>query len=185
MSTESQINDILAHPLDHEWTLQGFGMLRMYLDPGQVERLHIWDTGMAVADVSTIHDHPWDFTSRIVRGSLVNERFVIDDRTIGMAMSMAKIKTGEGGGLIGAPEPVRLVSRKQETYHAGDTYSQLAPEFHESLPAPGTVTVITRSFHADRDTATVCWREGDWVSAEPRPATREEIEHFISIVAPE
>lgn len=35
MTTESQINDILAHPFDQMWTLQGFGMLRTYLDDGR------------------------------------------------------------------------------------------------------------------------------------------------------
>lgn len=181
-ATESQINDILSYPLDREWSIQGFGMLRTYLDDERVERLHIWDTGQAVEDVSTIHDHPWDFTSRIVRGEIRNQRFVIHAPTSGHPEFIsARIRCGEGGGLVTEPAKVTICSEAVERYEAGGTYSMLAPELHESFPTRGAVTVISRSFHAERDIATVCWRTGDWVSAEPRTATRLEVEHFVSL----
>lgn len=182
MTTESQINGILAHPFDREWSIQGFGMLRTYLDDEHTERLHIWDVDTAVEDVSTIHDHPWDFTSRIVRGEIRNQRFVMHDPASGHPeFFSARIRCGEGGGLVSEPARVTICSQGVERYEAGGTYSMLAPELHESFPSQGAVTVISRSFHADRDIATVCWRTGDWISAEPRLATRSEVEHFIGL----
>lgn len=185
-TTESQINEILAHPFDHEWSIQGFGMLRAYLDDEHIERLHIWDLEAAVDEVSTIHDHPWDFTSRIVRGHLVNQRYKLDapEGLGGEWCKTAKIRCGEGGGMLSEPRATFVRPQPHERYKPGESYAMEAPEFHESFPARGTVTVIARSFHADRDVATVCWsRRGEWVSAEPRPATRAEIEHFTLLAA--
>ena len=179
--TESKINEVLAHPLDYEWSIQGFGMLRTYLDDEHVHRLHIWDVDAAVQDVSTIHDHPWDFTSRIVGGAIRNQRFVIHGSDAAPEFWRARIRCGEGGHMLTEPERVRICSEGVEQYVRGQSYSMLAPELHESFPSRGAVTVISRSFHADRDTATVCWRSGDWVTAEPRPATRAEIEHFAAL----
>jgi hypothetical protein len=178
--TESLVNDVLANPFDHEWSIQGFGMLRTYLDDERMDRLHIWDAEQAVDDVSTIHDHPWDFSSRIVRGHLKNQRYDVDAEH-GAQFMTQQIVCGVGGHSIGVPRPTLIRPHAPEVYRAGEQYGQEATEFHESFPSRGAVTVITRSFKADRDIATVCWRNGDWVSAEPRPATRAEIDHFIAL----
>lgn len=182
MTTESKIKEILTDPFDYVWTLQGFGMLRTYLDNDEVERLHIWDTNSAVPDVSVIHDHPWDFTSRIISGRLTNQRYVFDPED-GEEVSVAFIKTGEGGGLRTEPYKIHVISLEPEHYVPGDLYGQLAAEVHESIPSNGTVTLIERKFYGPRDdqVATVCWRTGDWVSAEPRPATHYEILHFTGL----
>jgi hypothetical protein len=179
-ATERQVKQILTHPFDHEWTLQGFGMLRTYLDPDEVERLHIWDLGVAVPDVSTLHNHPWDFSSRIVSGRLLNQRFDFDVDD-GIEVNSSEIRTGEGGSIFGDPRRVKVRPQPLETYGPGELYAQEALEFHESFPEPGTVTVIKRRFSRTRDYAVTCWRTGDWVSAEPRPATRSEIAHFVSL----
>lgn len=180
--TERTILNILDHPFDYKWTIQGFGMLRTYLDDEQVNRLHLWNTDVANPNVSTIHDHAWDFDSRIVHGSMGNRRYVAGNYADGgKVYKWAKIRAGEGGGIISDPDLMAIKEKPYEVYQAGETYHQDAPELHESCPAPGTVTVITRNFHANRDIATVCWREGDWVTAEPRPATQQEIEHFIRV----
>lgn len=181
--TDARIRAIVRHPFDHDgWTVQGLGMIRLYLDPEQRERLHIWDPGSATPDVSTIHDHPWNFTSRIVVGRLENQRYVVDGREPGDFL-MQRLRCGIGGGLIDEPRRVTVVGHPLETYYPGDRYHQDADEFHESIPSPGAVTVITRDFRGNRDVATVCWRTGDWVSAEPRPATRDEVVHFTNLAA--
>lgn len=182
-TTETRVREILRHPFDHDgWTLQGFGMMRLYLDDEQVERLHIWDVGEAFPNVSTIHDHPWDFDSRIVAGQMLNQRYVIGDPGTGQFdLHSSKLRTGEGGHLIGEPFRVGCERRLVERYVGGDEYHQDAPEFHESIPEAGTVTVINRKFHTERDVAQVCWFAGGWGSAEPRPATEDEIEHFTHL----
>jgi hypothetical protein len=182
MATETEVNEILAHPFDREWTIQGFGMLRTYLDDAEVHRLHIWDVDAAVPEVSVIHDHPWDFDSQIYRGFVTNQRYELGRG--GERVRVGRIKTGEGGGLIGGKiERGRLHHIEPEYLGPGDSYHMDAPELHESIPSRGAVTVISRRFHTARDDqfATVCWRSGDWVSAEPRPATLAEVAHFVGL----
>lgn len=178
--TADDVRNFLDHPYDREWSIQGFGMLRTYLDADQKYRLHIWDPQAAVEEVSSIHDHPWDFTSEVISGQITNVLFLED--SFGLEHMAVNIRCGVGGGMIGTPEKIGLHEKSRTTYIAGMGYSQHAEELHMSLPAPGTVTLITRHFRPDnRDIARVIWPKGDWVSAEPRPATEREIMHFTGV----
>lgn len=187
MPTNTEVYSILQDPLagGREWSLQGLGMLRTYLDDEQRLRLHIWDleTQQAWNDEgqppSTIHDHPWDFESLIYSGTMTNQRF--QESTCGDLYKSARIRCGEGGGLVEEPTTVGLYRPPPELLLPGESYDMEAPELHESYPTAGCVSVIRREFHGDRDHARVCWRKGDWVSAEPRPATFQEISHFTTL----
>ena len=64
------VADILEFPERHDWTLQGFGMLRAYLS--SEIRLHVWSAAHRVEGVSDIHNHPWDFESMVVCGNMEN-----------------------------------------------------------------------------------------------------------------
>jgi hypothetical protein len=185
--TASQVLFLLKHPFNLEWSIQGFGMLRAYLASDQIYRLHIWDTEqMSVEDVSTVHDHPWDLDSRIISGTLVNQRYVkaeYTDAPHSEVWNAVLIRTGEGGHpLVDKPERWRLNAEPYEVYEPGERYHQDAPEIHESLPTRGCVTVVKRTFSRQRDIATSLYRNTpEWVSAEPRPATMEEIYHFTNL----
>lgn len=182
--TASQVLSILKDPRDLEWSIQGFGMLRAYLAPDQVYRLHIWDTRqMAVEDVSTVHDHPWDLDSRIISGMLCNQRYERNPTGDGKeAWKAVLIRTGEGGHPMHPPVDWFLRRKPVETYHPSSCYHQDAPEIHESLPSRGCVTVVKRTFSRPRDIATSLYRgTPEWVSAEPRPATPLEVEHFTTL----
>lgn len=173
----SDIINILTRPLDHEWSVQGLGMMRTYLN--ETQRLHIWHSSLATLGATPLHNHPWDFTSEIIFGEVLQHRVVmVDDDSSIRAMPYRKtpILCGEGGGISGEAESVRLVAQPMEIYGVGETYHQNAEEIHSSYPANNTVTIITREFKEDRDHADVFVPSGaEFVSAEPRPATRAEI----------
>jgi len=173
--------DVLRDPLAREWSLQGFGMLRTYLNSH--DRLHVWDSRYRAPAVSTIHDHPWDFKSVVVSGVLANHRYVLADASEGEGTHLSSsIKCGPGGGLVGEPRHVTLVRLGlPQVFRAGSVYRQRAAEIHETNATDGTVTIVRRSFLSDSDHAVVAWPIGrEWGSAEPRPATREEV---LDIVA--
>jgi hypothetical protein len=178
--TASEVTAILAHPFDYDWSIQGFGMLRAYLDPDHVWRLHLWDLDSAFPDVSRIHDHPWDFTSRIVVGRMDNQRYEVDGPE-GEPYQSARILCGESAHLLEEPVTALVAPKATEHYGPEDFYAQEAPEFHESFPTAGAVTLVKRNFKQNRDVARVLWREGVWGDAAPRPATQQEIEHFVSL----
>lgn len=168
---------IIEHPHSYEWTLQGFGMLRLYLS--RDVRLHVWSPQHAVEDVSVIHDHPWDFESLVLCGSI---RDIVYREAIGVPThSGQRIRCGAGGHADGVQSDVRLFVESDETFAPGQIYRRSTDQLHESIPEPGTVTVITRTFMADPDHAHVYFAlNTEWVSAEPRLATREEVEQITS-----
>ena len=176
------VEDLLTHPERQEWTLQGFGMLRCYLSPEV--RLHVWDSRFKWPGVSELHTHPWDFNSLVVAGVVHNHRFVetIEGAHQGSGQQIPRmrqtIRCGEGGGLVGDPAPVFLAEQPTETFREGETYTQEASEIHRSVPEDGTVTLVEREFREDTEHAYVYFR-GEWGTAEPRPATPEEVEAIL------
>lgn len=178
------VKKILERPLGHDWSLQGFGMLRLYLS--KTVRLHVWNSSKAVPNVSVIHTHPWHFDSHVIAGQIINVRYVISDVYPGRACvphQYAKILCGMGGGIAkGELKEERgvknLCELPLEIYKEGATYTQSADEIHKSLPTDGTVTIVTRRPLDDPDHAYVFWEKGDWVSAEPRKATDDEVMEY-------
>ena len=177
---KSAVQAILAKPHAHEWTVQGFGMLRLYLPGPENLRLHIWDSRLAVPGVSVIHTHPWDFESHVVAGVIHNTRWTEGE---GAPYLKQSLQCGAGGCILGTPETVRLHSRPAESWHEGYSYTQQADELHSSAPEDGTVSLLARSVPPGRsaDHAFVYWPAGEeWVSAEPRVATPDEVEMVTS-----
>jgi hypothetical protein len=170
----AMVRPILEAPLYYHWTVQGFGMLRTYIDGNKVWRLNVWNKALVVPNVSTIHNHPWHFESWIIAGRFANRRYT--EEQIGTAYSVATIKTGEGGGVRSETTAVSLRSHGDEMYRPGDHYKQRADEIHESFYSNGCVTLNKRERVGDGEHARVYWPAGlEWVDAEPRAATEEEI----------
>src|SRR5690348_1365519 len=160
-------------PYSSGWTTQGFGMLRTYLDPDKMWRLNIWHSSLRKEGVSTIHDHPWDFKSWIINGSLTNMRYIeVPEGAIGAAKyAWQVIRTGEGGGPEGDRGECRLVVRKTEVWETNRNYVQVAEDIHQTMYADGTVTLNYRAGRPDGEHASVFWPlRQQWVDAEPAPA---------------
>lgn len=72
--------------------------------------------------------------------------------------------------------------RERERAQRARRITRTAPEIHESLPSRGCVTVVRWTFSRERDIATSLYKDTlQWVSAEPRPATLDEIYHFTNL----
>jgi hypothetical protein len=166
-----------------EWSVQGFGMMRTYLGPPNNPkelRLNVWHSALAVPNVSTIHDHPWHFDSVILAGKFYNQRFAVipsETTTAEPTHDFMVIKTGEGGGAIDQPiQSCILRPTRPEIMGPGNEYNQQAEEVHETRYEDGAVTLNIRRKVGDGEHARVFWPHNtDWVDAEPRAATPEEI----------
>lgn len=172
------VQKILESPLDFEWSIQGLGMLRLYLN--QEWRLHIWHHEFKVENVSQLHTHPWDFVSHVIAGQITNQKYMrlYEGANVGAPCMEQRLHCGPGGCLIGEPRPVRLLLNDTQLISQGMVYSQTAGEIHLTDFEDGTVTLVERCFihNQNVDHALVYWNKGEqWVGAEPRPATREEI----------
>src|SRR5271168_970838 len=136
------VRSILEKHASYEWTRQGFGFVRTKI--ADVGRIHVWDQRLAVALVSTIHNHPWQLHSTIVSGELINQRFM-ESKESGTPYSTSKLKTGEGGGLTGDTHNVMLIGERPEFYISGESYNQEAAEVHRTIARDGTVTLLQRT----------------------------------------
>lgn len=159
------------------WSLQGFGMFRLYLS--KAVRLHVWDDRFMVPNVTTIHSHPWHFRSTVISGAITDRLYevIAFGEKSNPTHHCQKIVCGPGGGATGDMSAVQLRLLQEVTLKEGQSYGLTADAFHESVPEPGTVTIIERQFREDTEHAYVCFPHGQqWVSAEPRPATMREVE---------
>jgi hypothetical protein len=177
MMAKALVKKILEKAEFYEWSLQGFGMLRLHMDYGV--RLNVWDSRYRVPNVSLMHSHPWNFVSYIVAGELQNIRWVLANHVstteFDTPFEHAIIKPGPGGGLRENKGLVVLLQQNGEVYKAGESYCQKFDEIHVSDPLDGTVTVNERE-RVGEDLAYVYWPKGtEWVSAEPRPAKLHEV----------
>lgn len=163
---------ILENAEKFQWSLQGLGMLRLYL-PGDA-RLHVWDTRFAFPGASPVHDHlQWGLTSTILSGRLTNYRY---REGSGEEFHWARFKAGYNAKQLHAPETTLLERQPAEIYRPGDSYSQAPNEIHETQADWGTVTLMQKRPTADGETARIFWPAGTvWGSAEPRAATPEEV----------
>jgi hypothetical protein len=169
---------ILEQWRSYTWTLQGFGFIRTKL--ANVGRIHVWDSSLATRYVSTMHTHPWPLHSTIISGELINQRFKRTELDTGLPYMHSRIATGEGGGLIGEPEEVRLIAMVPETYWPGEVYEQEPDEIHRSIPQDGCVTLIERPQGPPLEQASVYWPRGSqWISAEPKPADLYQVDRVI------
>ena len=163
------VRNILEHPSDYPWRMQDIGLLGLRLDDRREYRLHLWDPAHCVGD-PPVHDHPYDFTSLVIAGELVNTRY--DRAPDGTEYARHRYRPGDESDR--RTDAVRLVA-SATTLSAGERYSQSARELHSSHQVPGTVTLIRCGPFEDRE-LTVCLAPGaPWVTAESRPATAAEV----------
>jgi len=168
---------ILENAEKFEWSLQGLGMLRLYL-PNNT-RLHVWDTRFAFPGASPIHDHlQWGLHSTVISGRLTNYRFkeYRADEGLGAPYRCMTLKAGFNCFVKEEARDTYLGRLDAEVYNPGDSYAQEPNEIHETVPMNGTVTIMQKAPTLDAESARVFWPRGqEWGSAEPRNATPEEV----------
>lgn len=177
------IRPILHDPFDREWQVQGLGMLRTYIEKDV--RLHIWNSAFNYCDDSGWHTHPWDFTSYLVAGSIVNTLYIenhrpVEGRMIGAdhwhAFRKRRIVCGPEGCALSADEPCFLWAATSQEYVAGQSYSQKADDIHTTKPSDGAISIISRKLvHADGSATIYTPADKEWSNAEARKATSDEI----------
>ncbi len=183
-TTRLLVRKILEKPHEHAWPIQGLGMLRLYLSPKI--RLHIWNpvAPYKVENVSELHNHPWNFASTIIVGALNNHVYTDDwPHRRGTLWCTGVIECGPKPAHKGpALGPTRKLVQTTQPVRLGETYLMKAETIHRTEAIPGTVTICNRRPLPDPDHATVCWPVGtEWVSAEPRDATTDEVYAFTRV----
>lgn len=176
-ATRTLVRHLLESPFNAgPWTLQGFGMLRLYL-PDDC-RLHIWSDDHRV--VNNLHDHPWGFTSLIVSGHIVDEVWAYSPGA--STHLIQEIQCGQGGGIKSEPSPISLTRTSKLRVDVGGSYTRTPSDLHQSNPSHGCVSLIRRTRSGrPADVARVAVPLGQTFEfVEPRPATESEVQAIVS-----
>lgn len=154
-------------PTKETISLHGLGFIQLKL--GGNQRMHIWHPGLPRRDCfehSAVHNHRFSFTSRVLKGTLVNVRADLEVVRAGEGTHQLISHNGprsEKGGRLSYPvADVNICYREAEIYHPGDEYLMPAYEYHET-PNDGIVITVMRkheegSIHAN----SVCRRGVDF-----------------------
>lgn len=179
----ASVMSILEHAHDFEWTSQGFGFIRAYYGDNKKWRLNVWHSSLRVPNVSTIHDHPWDFTSFIIGGEIGNTKYEVGMKAPDTTLYRSQtIKTGVGGGPMKNYAPYYLRRKETKVYRAGEYYKQSHDEIHETTYTNGAVSLNVRRVAGDGDHAMVFWPdETEWVDAIPKPATDYAVAYITNV----
>ncbi len=115
---QTLVRNILEHAADYPWRIQEIGILALRLDDQRRDRLHVWDPDGAICD-PVVHDHPYDFTSTVIVGEIVNTRYVEDPNGNEYVREryMPGVEHERRSGTV------RLVGAS-ETLRVGDRYTQ-------------------------------------------------------------
>ena len=178
----TKAKQILDNPFDYVWEIQGFGMLRTYIDKNT--RLQIWLNKYIVPNVTDIHTHPWDFESYIYQGEITNNCYlelfpIIPSIHKGYEYDRCLILTGENA-YVKEKTKVSLIDAIAVSYTQGDKYKHDMTIPHRIDFIDGTVTILTKkNIQPDSLAYSYVVDGGEWVSAAPRLATKEEVNDFI------
>ena len=118
--------DLADGNLSNKWSIQGLGMYRRYLDPKKDFQINIWDPMDAYEGASMVHTHPWNFTSYVLGGCIIDEHYHFTESlyVAGQHWKQQKIECGEGGGPIEDPVPVKLEKIESKVYTASQDYTR-------------------------------------------------------------
>jgi hypothetical protein len=183
-TTREAIECIMRHPRDHQWSISGLGMLRLYLS--RENRVHIWDSSLLTPGVSAIHTHPWDLESHVLAGVYRQTRFVpatdyaVIYKDPRETLNCVDIECGANACILTQVTKLQTIEQCPEVYREGQTYKQSKDEIHQTMAEDGTVTLVSRTFYPDTERAKVLWRgSGGWVNAKPWDATPEEVAKVV------
>lgn len=129
----SIIDDVMTDKI----TLHGLGFVQVQLEGNQ--RLHVWHPELprrACFESSSIHDHRFDFISRVLIGTQCNIEYRLDPSPGGgyMLYLHEGARTACGGRPWMPDGRVHMTEINRESIAAGVTYRQQAYDFHRTEP---------------------------------------------------
>lgn len=118
----------------------GLGFVQLVLN--KYERVHFYNENLKAPN-DEIHNHRYNFMSHILKGSFLNERYLL---SIGKDYTLTNescSKERELTNVVSIPTSVELLS--SERYKQGDIYHIFYNEFHKVSYTGNTITYLKRS----------------------------------------
>lgn len=150
-------------PTKETISLHGLGFIQLKL--GGDQRMHVWHPGLPRRDCytdSAVHNHRFSFTSRVLKGTQMNQRCDLETVKPGTGTHQLISHNGprsDKGGRESYPvADVNVHMRDLETYGPGDEYTMPAYEYHHTPCAGVVVTVLRKHEELSIHANSVCRR---------------------------
>lgn len=173
------------------------GFAQIVLDPPVGDwKVHVWSNKLPrVADADVVHDHAWNLTSTVLRGTQVNVLYMEDeeglypggrnyDLYVAQEVRHSTAQPGAGGKELVCVGKVRLIERAPLVVPEGESYSMRRQMFHKSMAEPGTATLMHKQNRlkiAPRVAALPGQRPDAW-SEVPPPTANELIDIMVEVL---
>lgn len=129
-------------------SLHGLGFIQIVL--GGNQRMHVWHPDLPRRDCfehSAVHNHRFSFTSRVLKGTQVNQRcdleIVKPEAGSHLLISHNGPRSEKGGRLSYPVADVNVLEREVEQYEPGQEYFMPAGEYHHT-PCTGIIVTLMR-----------------------------------------
>jgi hypothetical protein len=137
-------------PTKETISLHGLGFIQVIL--GGNQRLHVWHPDLPRRDCyqhSAVHNHRFSFTSRVLKGTQVNQRCdleIVKPETGSHLLISHNGPRSEKGGRLSYPVADVNVQERPviEYYEPGQEYFMPALEYHHTPCAGVVVTLMTK-----------------------------------------
>lgn len=173
------------------------GFAQIMLDPPVGDwKLHVWsDRFPRAADPDVVHDHVWNLTSTVLRGTQVNIGYLEDeeqlypggkwyDLYVAQEVRHSDSQAGAGGKVLVKEGKTRLIENAPLVVEQGESYWFPRKRFHKSLAEPGTATLMHKTGRLSiqpRVAALPGQRPDAWSEIEP-PTVHELIDIMIEVL---
>lgn len=145
-------------------SLHGLGFIQLKLQGNQ--RLHVWHPELPRRNCfehSAVHNHRFSFTSRVLKGTQVNQRCdleVVKPETGSHVLISHNGPRGDHGGRLSYPvADVNIFERDLEHYEPGEEYTMPAMEYHHT-PCEGIVVTLMKKHEEHKVHANSVCRRG-------------------------
>jgi hypothetical protein len=139
-------------PTKETISLHGLGFIQLKLDGNQ--RMHVWHPALPRRNCyehSAIHNHRFGFTSRVLKGTQINQRCDLEvtkpDTGSHLLISHNGPRSDKGGRESYPVADVNVHMRDVERYRPGEEYTMPALEYHHT-PCEGVVITVLQK-HAE------------------------------------
>lgn len=151
-----------------DYHVPGLRYLCLGRSPELTTKIYLFEPGEWSAQAGELvvhpHDHAYDFSTRVLAGSVTNHRFQdLSHRRFGWSHNSSRWSFKPRVGFV-SPEPAFLLESSRQTYLAGDNYDMRADEIHSISVSPLTPTVLRIEQRASSRRHTSAWFPIDVVS---------------------
>lgn len=152
-------------PIEQTISLHGLGFIQVKLPNNK--RLHVWYPGLPSridAEYLAVHNHRFSFSSCILKGVQINQRFDVTPNDGGdfRRVSHDGPRSVVGGRESRMAERVDIRGQKLETYTAGETYCMDELEYHQTSSSGPVITLMTKLTEGGIHASSIITRDSEF-----------------------